>query len=97
MQVELQTIKEQVTLVANRLLEVANLRAGDVFVLGCSSSEICGGQIGKASSAEVGQTVIETLLPILKGKGPLSGRAGLPSHINPRAGHRAGGGGKVRL
>ena len=48
MQVELQTIKEQVTLVANRLLEVANLREGDVFVLGCSSSEICGGQIGKA-------------------------------------------------
>ena len=38
MQVELQTIKEQVTLVANRLLEVANLREGDVFVLGCSSS-----------------------------------------------------------
>ena len=69
MQVELQTIKEQVTLVANRLLEVANLRAGDVFVLGCSSSEICGGQIGKASSAEVGQTVIEALLPILKEKG----------------------------
>ena len=69
MQVELQTIKEQVTLVANRLLEVANLREGDVFVLGCSSSEICGGQIGKASSAEVGQTVIEALLPILKEKG----------------------------
>ena len=69
MQVELQTIKEQVALVANRLLEVANLREGDVFVLGCSSSEICGGQIGKASSAEVGQTVIEALLPILKEKG----------------------------
>ena len=88
MQVELQTIKEQVTLVANRLLEVANLREGDVFVLGCSSSEICGGQIGKASSAEVGQTVIEALLPILKEKG---------LYHQPRAGHRAGGGGKVRL
>ena len=61
MQVELQTIKEQVTLVANRLLEVANLREGDVFVLGCSSSEICGGQIGKASSAEVGQTAQNAL------------------------------------
>ena len=58
MQVELQTIKEQVALVANRLLEVANLREGDVFVLGCSSSEICGGQIGKASSAEVGHRAL---------------------------------------
>ena len=58
MQVELQTIKEQVTLVANRLLEVANLREGDVFVLGCSSSEICGGQISPALGVHTGPGLV---------------------------------------
>ena len=29
------------------LLEVANLKAGDIFVVGCSSSEMVGQRIGK--------------------------------------------------
>ena len=50
MELDLQLIKQQVAHVTEELLKVANLKAGDVFVLGCSSSEICGGHIGKASS-----------------------------------------------
>ena len=52
MELDLQLIKQQVAHVTEELLKVANLKAGDVFVLGCSSSEICGGHIGKASSKE---------------------------------------------
>ncbi len=69
MQVELRTIKQQVLQAVTQLLEQANLKKGDVFVLGCSSSEICGGHIGKASSAEVGEAVIDTILPILNERG----------------------------
>ena len=32
------------------LLEAAHLETGDIFVVGCSSSEIMGGRIGKDSS-----------------------------------------------
>src|SRR5699024_4755329 len=91
MQVELQTIKEQVALVANRLLEAANLRAGDVFVLGCSSSEICGGQIGMGSSAEVGQTVMYALLPTLRDKGRCRGVQGCDDRNRALAVGRAAG------
>ncbi len=69
MEMDLQLIKQQVAHATDALLEQANLKAGDVFVLGCSSSEICGGRIGKASSAEVGEAVIDTMLPILRQKG----------------------------
>ena len=36
------------------LLEAAHLETGDIFVVGCSSSEIMGGRIGKDSSMEAG-------------------------------------------
>ena len=39
------------------LLAQAKLKKGDVFVVGCSSSEIVGGHIGKDSSLEAAQAV----------------------------------------
>lgn len=44
------------------LAERAPLRKGDLLVVGCSSSEICGGIIGHASSPETGKVVAETIL-----------------------------------
>ena len=35
------------------LLEAAHLETGDIFVVGCSSSEIMGGHIGHDSSMEL--------------------------------------------
>ena len=46
MELDLQVIRQQVVHATKALLEQANLKAGDIFVLGCSSSEICGGHIG---------------------------------------------------
>ena len=42
MELDLQVIRQQVVHATKALLEQANLKAGDIFVLGCSSSEICG-------------------------------------------------------
>ena len=51
------------------LLETAHLEAGDIFVVGCSSSEIMGGHIGKDSSMEAAAAVLAGVLPPLQEQG----------------------------
>lgn len=48
------------------LLDKAGLRPGSLFVVGCSSSEIVGAQIGKGSSMEAAQAVFAGIYPVLK-------------------------------
>ena len=45
-------ITAQARQAAEELLAAAHLRAGDIFVVGCSSSEIMGSRIGKGSTPE---------------------------------------------
>lgn len=42
---------------AREIIEKANLRKGSLFVVGCSTSEVCGSKIGTASSPDVAQAV----------------------------------------
>ena len=51
------------------LLEAAHLETGDIFVVGCSSSEIMGGHIGHDSSMEAAAAVLAGVLPPLQGQG----------------------------
>ena len=51
------------------LLAEAKLKKGDVFVVGCSSSEIVGGHIGKDSSLEAAQAVYAGVAPVLAENG----------------------------
>ena len=51
------------------LLKEAKLQKGDIFVVGCSSSEVIGGRIGKASSPEMAEAILEGILPVLKEQG----------------------------
>ena len=62
-------IKEQTKTIMTELLEVADLKKGDIFVVGCSSSEIIGQKIGKGSSPEAANAVFEVIYDILKKKG----------------------------
>ena len=61
-------LKDQLTEIVNDILAEAHLKKGDIFVLGCSTSEVVGGHIGKNSSAEVGQWIIRTLKELLDPK-----------------------------
>ncbi|HAR0879928.1 TPA: TIGR01440 family protein [Enterococcus faecium] len=61
-------LKDQLTEIVNDILAEAHLKKGDLFVLGCSTSEVVGGHIGKNSSAEVGQWIIRTLKELLDSK-----------------------------
>lgn len=51
------------------LTEASGLKAGDLLVVGCSSSEICGGVIGHASSPETGRVVAEAVLSFCNERG----------------------------
>ena len=65
----LNTIKKQAETAVKELLDIAKLERGDIFVIGCSSSEIVGEHIGKGSSLEAAEAVFEAVYPILKEKG----------------------------
>lgn len=54
---------------AEELLQAAHLENGDIFVVGCSSSEIMGGRIGKDSSMEAAAAVLAGVLPPLQEQG----------------------------
>ena len=54
---------------ATELAATAGLRKGDVFVVGCSSSEMVGGQIGRDSSLEAAQALYEGIAPVLAERG----------------------------
>ena len=53
------------------LLDVSKLREGSLVVVGCSSSEILGQRIGKGSSPETAQAVVDAILPILEDRNML--------------------------
>ena len=62
----LEEIAAQSRQAAEELLEAAHLAPGSLFVVGCSSSEITGGRIGKASSLEAAQAVFRGIYPLLQ-------------------------------
>lgn len=51
------TLEQQAYELASELLAKAAVEHGDVFVVGCSSSEVCGGMIGHASSEQTGAEI----------------------------------------
>ncbi|XOQ43228.1 MAG: UPF0340 protein [Clostridium sp.] len=65
----LNEIEEQARMAVTHLLDVARLKSGDIMVVGCSSSEICGKKIGSASSEETANAVFGAIYPVLKEKG----------------------------
>ena len=64
-----QQIQAEARQAVEELLEQAKLKKGDVFVVGCSSSEIVGGHIGKDSSLEAAQAVYAGVAPVLAENG----------------------------
>lgn len=63
------TIQTDVKTVVSEILAAGDLKKGDAFVLGCSTSEVTGGVIGKQSSKEVGEEIVAACLEVLAPKG----------------------------
>ena len=62
-------IQNQVKSAAEELCAAAKLQAGQIVVVGCSSSEIAGHNVGSFSSPEIGQAVFDALQSVLVPKG----------------------------
>ncbi len=62
-------IKEQAKAVAAELIEAASLKAGMTVVIGCSTSEVCGSQIGSASVPEAAEAIYLGLAEIFNDAG----------------------------
>lgn len=59
----------QAKLAITELCETAKLKKGSIVVIGCSSSEIAGGTIGKNSSLETAESVFAGIYEVLCEKG----------------------------
>ena len=65
----LNEIRNQAAQAAMELCEAAGLKKGDIFVVGCSSSEVGGEKIGTSSSEDIGKAVFEGIYQVLQEKG----------------------------
>ena len=62
-------IKKAAEVAMDEIFENTNLKKGDIFVVGCSSSEILGSKIGKGSSFEAAKIVFEVISKKLQENG----------------------------
>lgn len=53
---------------ALEIIEKAGLKEGQILVVGCSSSEVCGDRIGSNSNLEVAQAVFKGIYDVLQDK-----------------------------
>lgn len=60
------SIHQEAEAALKELIEIAKLSAGQLVVIGCSSSEIVGERIGKGSTPEAAKAVVDAIMPILK-------------------------------
>ncbi|MEI5992261.1 hypothetical protein A5881_003817 [Enterococcus termitis] len=66
---DLKSYQEQLLQGLEEYFVQTELAAGDIFVLGCSSSEVTGGVIGKNSNLEIGEMIVSLIKDILDKKG----------------------------
>ena len=59
-------IRQQTVTAVTELLSKAAFEEGDIFVVGCSSSEIKGEHIGRGSDINAAEAVLEGIYPILE-------------------------------
>ena len=62
-------IREQAARACRELCEKAGLKKGQILVVGCSTSEICGSRIGTGSSPEIAEAVFSGINEVLLEKG----------------------------
>lgn len=62
-------IKQECQKVAEELIKTAKLKKGDIFVVGCSTSEVVGDKIGTNSSPEIAKQIFDGFYEVLSPKG----------------------------
>ena len=62
-------IEPQTRAAVEQVLEQAKLKIGDLFVIGCSTSEVGGSRIGSASSVEIAEAIYRGAISVLEPRG----------------------------
>ncbi len=65
----LNQVKKEAEQAARELLDAAALKPGDILVVGCSTSEVAGHSIGKASIPVVAEALLAGLFPAVRERG----------------------------
>ena len=65
----IEKIRKEAKAAINELIDISQIKSGEILVIGCSSSEMTGGIIGKASAPEAANALVEEIYPILQEKG----------------------------
>ena len=61
-------IKSDARIAIIELIEKSGIKEGEILVIGCSSSEMTGGIIGKSSAPEAAEALLDAIYPIIKEK-----------------------------
>ncbi len=65
----LREIENQAKIVTEELIKVSRLEKNDIFVVGCSTSEVAGEKIGTYSDLEVAKAIFNGIYPVLEKNG----------------------------
>lgn len=65
----LEEIRNQASAAVAEICESAHLKAGQLFVVGCSTSEVAGDQIGTHSNMDIADALYEGITSVLYAKG----------------------------
>lgn len=63
------TIREECIKAVSELCDIAKLKRGSIFVVGCSTSEVVGAKIGTDSNPDVAKEIYEGISSVLKERG----------------------------
>lgn len=66
---DMKNLEQQAKQATEELLKAAHLKEGDIFVVGCSSSEVAGKRIGKGSDLDVAKAVYTGIKEVLDKEG----------------------------
>jgi len=66
---DIENIKNDAARVISEIYNKSKIKEGQLFVIGCSSSEIIGKHMGSSSSADAAEAVYSVIAPFLKEKG----------------------------
>lgn len=64
-------LRSQAQTAMTELFEKGKFKAGNIVVVGCSSSEIMGVNIGKGSAPDAARAVVEGIMPVIRANGGL--------------------------
>lgn len=67
--IDLQAIEDQSSIAAAEICEVSRIQTDDIFVVGCSTSEVLGDRIGTATNVDVAEAIYRGISLILKKRG----------------------------